>query len=45
MILSDKDTIPKSLKKYFFTAKQMPNILDYDAIGFDVDHCLAKFNV
>jgi hypothetical protein len=23
----------------------MPDLLEYDAIGFDVDHCLAKFNV
>jgi hypothetical protein len=39
------DTIPESLKPYFFTDKSMPNLENYDAIGFDVDHCFVKYNV
>ena len=40
------DPIPPSLKKSFFTDSQMPNLTeDYDAIGFDVDNCLCKYNV
>ena len=23
----------------------MPNLEEYDAIGFDVDHCFVKYNV
>lgn len=41
-----KDTIPPSVKKHFFTDKEMPNFTkDFDAIGFDADHCLVKYNV
>jgi hypothetical protein len=33
-----KDTIPPSVKKHFFTDKEMPNFTkDFDAIGFDAD--------
>ena len=40
-----KDTIPAEVKKYFFQNKTPPNLLnDYDAIGFDADHCFVKYN-
>ena len=40
------DPIPESIKKYFFTGVEMPNFTkDYDAIGFDADHCLVKYNI
>ena len=40
------DTIPASVKKYFFDGKEMPNFSkDYDAIGFDADHCFVKYNI
>lgn len=40
-----KDTIPQEIKKYFFKDIQPPNLLtDYDAIGFDADHCIVKYN-
>jgi hypothetical protein len=47
MVSTDKvtDTIPESLKPYFFSGKSVPNLLEYDAIGFDVDHCFVKYNV
>lgn len=33
------------MKKHFFTSMQPPNLLtDYDAVGFDADHCLVKYN-
>ncbi len=41
-----RDTIPASLKPYFFKNKQPPSLLyNYDAIGFSVDHSLVKYNV
>ena len=41
-----RDTIPESLKKHFYTGKTVPNLSkDYDAVGFDADHCLVKYNV
>jgi hypothetical protein len=43
---SRKDTIPAEVKQHFFQGVQPPNLLtDYDAIGFDADHCLVKYNV
>ena len=40
------DPIPESIKKFFFTGIEMPNFSrDYDAIGFDADHCLVKYNI
>ena len=40
------DTIPIQIKPHFFQDKTMPNLLtDYDVIGFDVDNCIAKYNV
>ena len=40
------DPIPESIKKFFFTGVEMPNFTrDYDAIGFDADHCLVKYNI
>jgi hypothetical protein len=33
------------LKPHFFTEDSIPNfLLDFDVIGFDVDHCLATFD-
>ena len=41
-----KDSVPASLKSHFFSDKTVPNFLeDYDCIGFDLDHCLVKYNV
>ena len=41
-----RDTIPPSVKKHFFTDDEMPNFTkDFNAIGFDADHCLVKYNV
>ena len=38
------ETIPPSLKKYFFTDKSPPDLMnDYDVIGFDLDS-IAKYN-
>ena len=38
-----RDTIPPSVKKHFFNDVEMPNFTkDFDAIGFDADHCLVK---
>jgi hypothetical protein len=43
---SRKDTIPAEIKKHFFQGVHPPNLLtDYDAIGFDADHCIVKYNV
>ena len=40
------DTIPPSVKKYFYTDKTPPNFTkDFDAIGFDADHCLVKYTI
>ena len=40
------DTIPASLKSYFFAEKEPPRLLqDYDAVGFDADTCLVKYNM
>jgi len=39
------DPIPPSVKKHFFPGVEMPNFTkDYDAIGFDMDGCLVKYN-
>jgi 5' nucleotidase family len=39
------DTIPAEIKKYFFQDRSQPNLFtDYDAIGFDADHCIVKYN-
>ena len=44
--LKIKDTIPATLKQYFFTDKPVPNLLqEYDAVGFDADNCFVKYNV
>ena len=41
-----KDTIPAELKKYFFRGVDPPSLLsDYDAVGFDMDHTVVKYNV
>ena len=40
------DSIPTDLKPYFYSNKCKPDLVnDYDAIGFDTDHCLVKYNV
>ena len=40
------DPIPPSFKEHYFQGLEMPNLSeDYDAIGFNVDHCLATYNV
>ena len=41
-----KDTIPSSLKKFFFAGRQAPDLLkQYDVIGFTVENCLVKYNI
>ena len=42
---SAKETIPKSLRYHFFTALDPPDANDYNVFGFDLDHCLVKYNV
>jgi hypothetical protein len=37
------DTIPKVLKDLFFVEKEKPNLLDYDAVGFN-DQAFVKYN-
>jgi hypothetical protein len=33
------------LKNLFFDGREAPNMLaDYDAIGFDADHCLVQYD-
>ena len=39
-----KDTIPAEVKQYFYQGVEPPNLLDYDAIGFDADHCFVKYH-
>ena len=40
------DPIPPSVKEHFYKDVEMPNLTkDYDAIGFDADHCLALYNI
>ena len=41
---ANRDTLPLEFKKHYFSKKEPPNLLDYDAIGFTVDHCLVKYN-
>ena len=39
------ETIPKNLKHSFFQGKFPPDLLEeYDAVGFSLDNCLAKYN-
>ena len=33
----------KSINELLFTHKSSPKLADYDAIGFDVDHALARY--
>jgi hypothetical protein len=40
----NEDTVPAELKQWFWTDKNPPYLMDYDAIGFDIDHCLVKYN-
>lgn len=43
---AQNDPIPPHIKKFFFQGKSPPDILqDYDVLGFDVDHCLVKYNI
>ena len=40
------ESVPVEVKPWFYAERHPPNIIkDYDAIGFDMDHCLAKFNI
>ena len=40
------DPIPPSIKQHFYTSITPPNLTtDYDAIGFDADHCFVKYKV
>ena len=41
-----EETIPYSLKSYFFADRDPPNLLDeYDAVGFSSENTLVKYNV
>lgn len=40
------DPIPHSVKSEYWADKEMPNLSkDYEGVGFDVDHCLVKYDV
>ena len=40
------DTIPESVKSFFFSDIKMPDLVrDYDIIGFDADHSLIKYKL
>jgi hypothetical protein len=40
------DPIPPSIKQHFYNGISPPNLsTDYDAIGFDADHCFVKYKV
>ena len=40
------DPIPPSLKTHFYKTIDPPNLSkDFDAIGFDADHCFVKYKV
>jgi hypothetical protein len=40
-----RDPFPAVLKPCFFFDQNMPSLIsDYDAIGFEIDHCLVKYN-
>mmetsp|Transcript_1328 Transcript_1328/g.1717 ORF Transcript_1328/g.1717 Transcript_1328/m.1717 type:complete len:85 (+) Transcript_1328:14-268(+) len=40
------DPIPQSVKDIFFKGKTVPNLSkDYDAVGFDADHCFVKYDI
>lgn len=40
-----KDTIPPEIKEVFFKDISIPDLNQYDVLGFDLDHCLAKYKV
>jgi hypothetical protein len=41
-----KDPIPPEVKKHLFHGVDPPSLLsDYDAVGFDMDHSVVKYNV
>ena len=44
-ICNSKDTIPPFVKEHFFTNVAPPNLLDYDVLGFDADHCIVKYKI
>ena len=33
------------MKHYYFAKKELPNVLEYDAIGFDLESTIVKFNM
>jgi hypothetical protein len=40
------DTIPASIKSFFFAGKDPPKLLsDYDVVGFDADSSLVKYDM
>ena len=41
----DKETLPERVKHYFFAEKEVPNVLTYDAVGFDLESSIVKFNM
>jgi hypothetical protein len=39
------DTIPSYLKSRFWPQKNAPDLIkEYDVVGFEVEHCLAKYH-
>ena len=42
---SDADIFPPEIKSVFMPNATLPNLDDYDVIGFDVDHTLCKYNI
>jgi len=43
--MSDSNILPPQIKTRFLPNKSLPNLDDYDVIGFDVDHTLVKYKV
>jgi hypothetical protein len=40
------DTVPAIIKPFFWSNKKAPSLQnDYDVIGFEVNHCIAKYNI
>jgi hypothetical protein len=36
--------MPKEAKRIFFSKKSQPDLMKYDAVGFEVENCLVKFD-
>jgi hypothetical protein len=41
----NQETLPDRVKHYFFAQRQLPNVLEYDAVGFDLESSIVKYNM